>query len=688
MEHPQQQPYPDQQQDGQPGLYQHHVRFPSDHSAETLVSFTNYNTAYQYPAIPSTYYSQNDANNGFEVTEETGMARETPSLPQSPPPQPPRTQSSNWSLTGSKLTPEPSEKPLGETSSGRPSSFPKLSSVKSIKWTKTGTWTFEIVSLFFAMAAVASIIAVLAYFDNKPLPSWPYKITLNAVIAVLTTVANAAMAVPLSSGLGQLKWERFKMGYAPVTDMEVLDDASRGALGALNMLRKLRGGITGSLGAIAVIVALFLSPFAQQIATYRTLYKESHVGATNFRAMNFTAALPSLDADVSFVPILPIKAAVYNGLFMENNRPWDNLPVNCQTGNCTWEPFDTLAVCNKCADMTPYIVTSCDNASTTDDCGWETLDGKAVLGADEVFSMTSQFESQDGGDPLSTIMKLTFMGTESSTSAAGNVQPWARQCTLSACVQTISSQIVNGNLVENVTHEATNDTVITPSSKGIDLEPVIITTVPSTNASSNSTSPPTSYILSAEAMLSIQSWFSQLFASGSASRSSSAFNKTIGVNLTVGISSGSTFFDTDIVQAFYWNYYEYPSGLDMLMSDLGISLTVAFRSLFGQEPVAGVALTAESFVHVRWGFVTPLILAVMLTVGFLSAAMYRSWRCGAQLWKSSMLAVLFHGLEEDVRGKFEDLGDFRMQRKTAQGVRVRLDEGVNGGGLLRAERRY
>ncbi|KAK7749900.1 hypothetical protein SLS53_000482 [Cytospora paraplurivora] len=53
------------------------------------------------------------------------------------------------------------------------------------------------------------------------------------------------------------------MGYAPVTDMEVLDDASLGALGALIMLRKPRGGNTGSLGAIAVIVALFLSPFAQ-----------------------------------------------------------------------------------------------------------------------------------------------------------------------------------------------------------------------------------------------------------------------------------------------------------------------------------------------------------------------------------------------------------------------------------------
>ncbi|ROV93641.1 hypothetical protein VMCG_08100 [Cytospora schulzeri] len=634
MEYSHQQ-YPDQHQDGQPGRDQHHARLPSDQSDETIVNFVNYNNT-SYPAMQSDYYGQNDGRKAVETTEEVAMVGEVPSFSQSPPPQPLETQT----------TFAPTEKSQVESNSARVLSFPKFANVKNINWNKTGTWTFEIVSLLFAIAAVASIIAILAYFDNKPLPSWPYKITLNALIAVLTTLANSAMAVPLSSGIGQLKWERFKTGYAPLTDMEVLDEASR--------------------GAIAVIVALFLSPFAQQIATYRTLSKESDIGATNFRAMNFTAALPGLDASTPFVPILSTKAAVYNGLFMENNRPWTSLPVNCQTGNCTWEPFDTLAVCNTCVDMTPYMVKSCAN-TTNDDCGWKTMDGKAMLNMNEVFSMTSQFESQDGGDPWSTIMKLTFMGTESSTSVAGNVEPWARQCTLSACVQTITSQIVNGNLVENVTHIVTNDTVATNSGKGIVLEPVIITSDAST--SSNATSSPTSYLLSAEAMLGMQSWFSQLFASGSASRSDSAFNKTIGVNLTVGISSGSTFFDTDIVQGFYWNYYQYPTGLDMLMEDLSVSLTVAFRSMVGQEPVNGIALTATSFVHVRWGFVTPLILAIVLTAGFLSTAMYRNRRCGAQLWKSSTLAVLFHGLEEDVREGFEDLRDFRMQKTTAQGVR-------------------
>lgn len=242
MEYSQQQ-YPDQYQIGQPGRDQHHVRFPSDQSEETIVSFANYDTPYQpqYPAMPFSYNIPENSHKGTGGTEAV-MVGEVPGLdvPEGPPPHPPRTQSNGWSATDSRLTtPACTEKSQGGTSSGRSSRLPN---VKNIRWTKTGTWTFEIIALLFAIAAVASIIAVLAYFDNKPLPSWPYKITLNAVIAILTTVANAAMAVPLSSGLGQLKWERFKMGYAPLTDMEVLDDASRGTLGAFNLLRKMRGG--------------------------------------------------------------------------------------------------------------------------------------------------------------------------------------------------------------------------------------------------------------------------------------------------------------------------------------------------------------------------------------------------------------------------------------------------------------
>lgn len=281
------------------------------------------------------------------------------------------------------------------------------------------------------------------------------------------------------------------------------------------------------------------------------------------------------------------------------------------------------------------------------------------------------------------------MGTESNTGKAGNVEPWARQCTLSACVQTIASEIVNGELAENITSTVTNQTVITSDGASTELTPVVI----STDASSyNTSSASASYTLSAEAMLSLQSWFAQIFRNGSATRTESAVNTTltsaadaaVAVNLTVGISSGATFFDTDIVQAFYWNYYEYPSGLDMLVDDTSVSLTVAFRSLSGAEAVDGVALMSVPFVHVQWGYATPLILAIVLTAVFLAQAVHSSWRGGTQLWKSSALAMLLHGLDGDTRDSISESNASAARKNAVRKARVRLDES-NGGGLLKTE---
>ena len=116
------------------------------------------------------------------------------------------------------------------------------STSKTLQLSANGSWALEIVSLFVSAAAVAGIIVILAHFNNRPLPEWPLNITLNTLIALLSTLANANLAIPLQSGLSQLKWIRFKAGRAPLTDMEAFDDASRGTWGALLLLLKARGG--------------------------------------------------------------------------------------------------------------------------------------------------------------------------------------------------------------------------------------------------------------------------------------------------------------------------------------------------------------------------------------------------------------------------------------------------------------
>lgn len=104
-------------------------------------------------------------------------------------------------------------------------------------------WRLEIAGLVLGLVAVACLGGVVARFDGEPLEVWPSRvITLNAVVAVLVTVGTAGMGVALASGMGQMKWVRFKQGRAPLSDLEYFDEASRGAWGGLGLLFRMRGG--------------------------------------------------------------------------------------------------------------------------------------------------------------------------------------------------------------------------------------------------------------------------------------------------------------------------------------------------------------------------------------------------------------------------------------------------------------
>ncbi|KAL6159985.1 hypothetical protein ACJBU6_02396 [Exserohilum turcicum] len=469
--------------------------------------------------------------------------------------------------------------------------------------------------------------------------------------------------------------------------MEAFDEASRGSWGATKLLVTARGGILGSFGAIVAIVSLALGPFAQQIATYKIRTVESDIGAAIPRALNFTGALPGNTTITGFVPILPLKAAVYNGLFAENNRPAASLQFQCQSGNCAWEPFESLAVCHECTDISNLITRYCPpelglspNIST---CGWQVPQGALLNTSSDVFSMTSFIPSAYGDMPYSTMIRLVFIGTE-SYDRPDVVNPWAKQCTLQACVNTISAAVINGTHQENITHSVTNTTVLDMSSPDPNADYGVYI---------HGESDDTAYLLGMGAMLSIRGWFSAIFTNGSATRTTSDFTRSVTdpdravvVNLTVGISSGETFFDTDILTAFYWNYYEYADGLNMLMSDLAVSMTTAFRGFMGAVPTMGKSITVESYVHVRWGFSVLPIAAVLATLVFLITAMTMTHTSETQAWKSSALVSLFHGLDAQTRERFGAKDSLSEKRKQARGIKVQLYTDDRNDTLLRAEK--
>jgi hypothetical protein len=134
--------------------------------------------------------------------------------------------------------------------------------------------------------------------------------------------------------------------------------------------------------------------------------------------MNYTGYLPVKSSSNGYVPILPMKSAVYSGLFAENNDPTGAVRATCASGNCTFDPFETLAIYHTRTDMTPLMTRYCEDGTPSDlnftNCGWQLPNRMAYLNkSTHVFSMTSVFPTASGDMPYTTIMQLLFMGTES-----------------------------------------------------------------------------------------------------------------------------------------------------------------------------------------------------------------------------------------------------------------------------------
>jgi hypothetical protein len=75
----------------------------------------------------------------------------------------------------------------------------------------TDWWWWEILSWLVSFACVAAIVGVLLFYDGERQPEYLMTgIKLNAYISVLAAISKAALILPVSEAIGQLKWNWFQ----------------------------------------------------------------------------------------------------------------------------------------------------------------------------------------------------------------------------------------------------------------------------------------------------------------------------------------------------------------------------------------------------------------------------------------------------------------------------------------------
>jgi hypothetical protein len=158
-------------------------------------------------------------------------------------------------------------KPVPINPSPQPRSPQKGHSWLPSRW--NNWWFLEIGAAVLSLAFMMAVVGVLLAIHGKPLADWGLPIRPNSLISVFVTLSKASMLLTIEACISQLKWLHFEQAPHLLDELQTFDSASRGPLGSLLLIWKMRGrAIVASTGAFITIVALAVDPFAQQIISY------------------------------------------------------------------------------------------------------------------------------------------------------------------------------------------------------------------------------------------------------------------------------------------------------------------------------------------------------------------------------------------------------------------------------------
>ena len=216
----------------------------------------------------------------------------------------------------------------------------------------SGSWVWEIGSITLAVVGLILLAIFLVKINGTPYAKWRYTASPNTVVSIIITVTEAALLVPVSSCLGQLKWNLFQ-NSAPLYHMQAIDQASRGPWGSMEiLLRGICGSKTGSLtyvGASLMVLALAVDPFAQQLLTFPSRTVPALNAAAFIQSAHQYYSLEGYEGSDVYLGLAPaLLTSIMSGL-SQTNAP---LEPQCDASSCEFSEFVTLGLCSECEDVT------------------------------------------------------------------------------------------------------------------------------------------------------------------------------------------------------------------------------------------------------------------------------------------------------------------------------------------------
>jgi hypothetical protein len=154
-------------------------------------------------------------------------------------------------------------------------------------------WLLEITCWTISASCMVAIVFIYVQIMDRPMSENALLIDLTNVLG---KVSSAALIVPTSEALGQLKWNWFHNSKV-MWDFEIFDKASRGPWGALMLLFRTKGRSLAALGALLIVMLLAIDTFFQQVVVLHDRWKLHTLAAAAPKAYVYEPGLPVRQRD-------------------------------------------------------------------------------------------------------------------------------------------------------------------------------------------------------------------------------------------------------------------------------------------------------------------------------------------------------------------------------------------------------
>lgn len=340
-----------------------------------------------------------------------------------------------------------------------------------------------------------------------------------------------------------------------------------------------------------------------------------------------------------------IQGAILNGLY-NLSAP---VPIQCQTGNCEWDDFTTLAVASNCANVTSTSHIVCDRIVGGLACNYTTPAG--------LFIESSRAASSGGGGETgfnSTARAHLRLPSEDAgfnnsiiTFAAANMigqydmeNPDITECNMRWVGRHVRNMtVVNGTFNLGIIQDHELFGIPKPIAEEIQWTSFNVSNETATLFSN------TTFSINAGDNENIQTFLSDIFSSSR--RDAYGLALLNSTNLTQTVDAVSTF------------------------------MTYAFNTGISSIKLSGRSITTEQYIKVHWAWISVPVAEVIMGIAFFAATLVHTWRSGIVAWKSSTVVPLFTQIdgwriEESRTGSAREVG------KRAKAMRGLLERDGDG----------